>query len=126
MSYASFGALGADYTLKIPYVGNQTISIPVEQMAADAAKGALPQLEAKVQAMLPGLLRQAQDQMTNQMLPALMPKLQAEAQKMAPKLIAQAQAQLEPVISGYQTKAVIGVLAMAGLIVGSAWWVKKR
>ena len=58
MYIRSVGALGANFTISTPF-GNQTIGIPVEQMATTAVNAAWPTFQSKIQAALPGLLKQA-------------------------------------------------------------------
>lgn len=121
MSYAQ--SLGAEYTIGLPVVGNKTISIPVEQMAADAVASALPPL----QAALPGMISQATpmiiDQVTKQM-----PKLTSEIGKSLPGMLKRVKPQIEAAIDETTAPLKLGAVAAVAAIIGttilSARWVK--
>jgi hypothetical protein len=115
MSYQGFGY---DFTVNLPVVGAQTISLPIEKLVNDAANMAVsagwPPLQAKLEAEFPKLLQQGlaagQKAVVNQLWPQIEPKLLADARTVV--------GEAEKV--GY----VIGGILIASIF-GAAYWVKK-
>jgi hypothetical protein len=78
------GALGYDVTIGTP-IGDQTISIPLEKIVADAAnmgmKVAIPQVNKALEAEMPNLLKMAEASVINELWPKIQPKLRNEADR---------------------------------------------
>jgi len=103
--------LGYDLVIKAPApIGNQHVSIPIEDMAKHAVDAAWPTAQQKIEAEFPKLLSQAQAAVINDLWPKLQPKLRTEVDYALAK--------------GQKTAALVGLAVVVAIAV-SAMWVKK-
>jgi hypothetical protein len=87
--------LGYDFTVSLPVIGNETISLPIEKLISDSVpllinaawpplqtkiEAEVPVLLAKVQAGLPALLTTVEQSAMTNLWPQLEPKLLADMQ----------------------------------------------
>jgi hypothetical protein len=123
-------ALGYDFTMTLPVIGKETISLPIEKLISDAVpmltNAAWPPLQAKLEAELPTVLSKA-----TAALEAEIPKALKQAEdalldtvwpELEPKLLADMQIGID------EAKKTVwlatGFIALA--VVGSAWWITKK
>jgi len=103
MSYAAVG-LGYDLTVQTP-IGKQTITIPLEQVAADGAKMAVaaawPEVQKRVKQDLPGVVNDALDE--------AQPRVRAEADRAVDRATA---------------RAALVASALGVVVVLSALWIR--
>jgi len=110
--------LGYDLIIGTP-LGDQKITLPLEQMTKDLTKTAIdaawPDVQNKINGMMPGLLATAEQQAVTVILPKVMPKVEAEVNK---------------VVNNTVTSLTPAAVGAVGLLVAStwfaAWWVRKR
>jgi hypothetical protein len=121
----SYVALGATYSVSTPW-GSQSISIPIEQMAHDAAVMAFeagwPPLRQRLQQELPGLINQGMDvayQRLQQELPGIMDMAVKEVQ---PDL----RAEIDRAISIGTKRMVLGVTLLGSVIAVSTFLIMKK
>ena len=84
-------------------IGNQTITVPVEQIAAAAAQAAWPPLRSQIEAEVPVLVNKA------------WPLVQSKAEQVLPTLLAKAM----PTVQA-EEKAIIGQVDKAVFLLGAA------
>ncbi len=114
----SMQALGADYpiTLKTPLGPvNTTLSVPLDQMAKDAINATWPQLQAKINAEVPGLVSRFAPEVQKQ-LPALLETIKPEVERQRKALVADVK------------KTALGLaLGLGGaVLLGAAWAGRRR
>jgi hypothetical protein len=121
----SYTALGASFSVSTPW-GSQSISIPIEQMAHDAAvmafDAAWPPLKQRLQQELPGLINQGMDvayQRLQQELPGIMDMAVQEVQ---PDL----RAEIDRAISIGTKRLVLGVTILSTAIVASTFLIIRK
>lgn len=97
--------LGATYSIGTP-VGKVNISVPVEQIAADAAGAAVdaawPAIQQKINAELPLLVKKALDQ--------AQPRIRAEADR---------------AIDAGTSRAAMIATGVVVVVIGAAWWTRR-
>lgn len=133
MSYVMNKGLGAAYEIDLGFpIGKKVVDVPTDQIGRDVAKSAIQEFQTAGPALLSQLLSgQAVPGAIDVAWPQTKMKLEEKAMDFFDSAWPKIQKKIEdappdvPIPDNVKNAAIVGGIAFAGLILATAYWVKR-